>query len=127
MLLIVQILTDAIIVGVIIVFLWFVWAYFYRNSDARLTKLATAKYKSIASGINATINDNYELTTPNIVVDRSAQRIQVTFLWKPKKAGLSTLTPCIKTYTIKELCEPYTAVCDDSVDCNGADATCFGV
>jgi hypothetical protein len=127
MLLIVEILLDAIIIGVILIFLWFVWAYFYRNSDARLTKLAMAKYKSIAGGINATINDNYELTTTSTTVDRNSDIVQVTFLWKPKKAGLSNLAPCTKSYKIKELCEAYDTNCDETITCGGNSVDCVGI
>lgn len=125
--LVIKILLDAIIIGVVLIFMWFVWAYFNRRSDARLTKLAKAKYKNVAAGLNKTIKDNYELTTPITVVDRDANKVQVTFQWIPKKAGLAVFQPCIKTYDIKELCESYDEECDKTLICNEADINCIGV
>lgn len=126
MLLIGKILLDAIIISVVLIFMWFVWAYFYRTSDARLTKLAKGKYKTVVGSLNKTMNDNYELSTPTTVVDRTTNKVQVTFQWTPKKAGLATLAPCTKTFDIKDICETYETACDSTITCNEADVKCIG-
>ncbi len=106
--------------------MWFVWAYFYRTSDARLTKLAKAKYKTIAGSLNRTINNDYDLTTTSATVNRNLNKIQVTFKWKPKKAGLADLPECTKTYDIKDLCESYDKTCDPAIVCNESNLQCIG-
>lgn len=125
MLFVFEVLIDGLILGAILVLLWFLFAYFYKDSDTRLTKIAMAKYKTIASSLNVTITNNYDLKAIGTVVDRTAGKIQVTFQWIPKKAGVAKLEPCTKTFNIKELCEPYETDCSD-LTCNESDLNCIG-